>query len=417
MIMDQNNKGVTNNFSLEQILAALRKNWILILIFVIMFSAIGVLYGRFQKPVYTARHQAFYSTHNIMVSDPNSAEHINAARAYMDTVADFADEEFVIKRADYGEYLKQKNVNSSLTVKQFLNGLNDTTYKKYDFSGTTELLQSSVDVFFTQEVLENKTLVDRTYVLRGILTQRGDNTLTVKTYGGTDVEVSANDLLYVKKTDKYMSEYSFYDLVLLSAGDNIKVHMTTSTGTTPTELSGVYVSKTDSDMTVDVNGVEVKINTDNFKKATLILPSYFLASNVGVDYSNGSDNSDESFVFTFRYTDNTPQLAIDKVQFIIKSMAIEATRLSYDLNEAKLAKFVLFKNVEVTIEGSAGYLYYSSSVSKTKTLIMFVVIGFVAGCLIAYIKELLDLTIKRKDDLEAITDTNVLTIIPAEGDE
>lgn len=413
--MEQTNNN-EKSVGIGDIFGFFRKNWILILVIVILFSAMGVVYGRFQKPVYTARHQAFYSTRNITVDDPNAAEHVNVARAFMDTVVDFADEELVVKRADYlyDEYLSQKLVNPDLTAKEYLNSL-DEVYKKYDYSELSELVQAPVDVFFKQEVLEGKQLIDRTFVFRGTLTSRSNDKITVMSNSETAIDISKSDFLYAVKTDRYMSEYSFADLSLLSAGDNVKVYMSNVDLTE--ELVCKFVSVDNNVLTLDVNGTEVEIKKANFKKLTLTIPSYFNADSISVDYANGTNDTDESFVFTFKYTDDTPELAIDKVQFVIKAMSIETNIYLFNENAPMLAKFVLFKNVEVNIDGSAGYLYYTSSVSKTKTRILFFVIGVAAGCLIAYIKEILDKTIKKKEDLEAISGTKILTVIPAEEDE
>lgn len=418
--MDQQTNQTERGLRFNDILISFKKNWILILVVVILFSALGVVYGKFQKPVYTARHQAFYSTRNIVIDDINAAEHINAARAFMDTVADFADEEYVVKRADYlyGQYLKEKQTNPSLTAKTFLSEYDARVYKKHAFNSLPELVQSTIDVFFLREVEEKKQLIDRTFVVRGTLVSVKDNMLSVMTQEGTQVDIDRDSFLYAIKTESYMSEYAFYDLPLLSNGDAIKVYTTTDASIgIPTEISGKFVSCTESDLTIDVNGVEVRINKENYKRATRILPSYFYADNIGVDYTNGTNDTDESFVFTFKYTDVTPELAIEKVQFVIKAMDIESKIYFFNPHGAVLAKFVLFKNVEVSIAGAAGYLYYTSSVSKIKTFILFFAIGVVAGCLISYVKELLDKTVKRKEDLENLTDTKVLTVIPLEGDK
>ena len=127
--MEQTNQ-VTKNSTLKDILVAFRKNWILIALIVVLSSVAGFFYGKFQKPVYTARHQAFYTTSDITVEDPNSAAHINAARAYMDTVADFGNKEHVVKRADYlySLYLNAKAADDTLTAKKFLDDLDQTMY-------------------------------------------------------------------------------------------------------------------------------------------------------------------------------------------------------------------------------------------------------------------------------------------------
>ena len=416
--MEQTNRG-EKGMRFNDILLSFKKNWVLILVVVVLFSVIGWLYGRYEKPVYTAKHQTFYSTHNFMVEDPNAAEHINAARALMDTVADFCDEENVVKRADYlySQYLKAKETNDTLSASQFLKTYSEINYKKYSYNELSELLQQPVDVFFRKEVVENNRKVIRPFVFRGILLSRSEGELNVKSTSGHLETISADDFIYAVKTDSYQSEYSFNELSLIPQGTMVKAFMLTNTGINlPTNLTGEYVGSTENDLTIKVGDVDVKIIKENFKKATLVNTSYFDAGKIDVDYSNGAGEEDESFVFTFKYTDDTIDLAKEKVQFVIKAAAIETTIYTFDEDKAVQAKFVLFKNVEVTLDGAAGYLGATSSVSKTRTFIVFFAIGMVVGLLVAYIKEIMDKTVKKKDDLEMITETKVLTVIPAEED-
>jgi hypothetical protein len=282
-----------------------------------------------------------------------------------------------------------------------------------------ELTEQSVDVFFYKDVVENKVTHTRTYVFRGTLKKFYNEKILLESSNGTQLQISFADFIYAVRTDAYQPEYSFNELSLVPVNHDVKIFTLTNTGISlPTEITGKFVSADATSCTImSSNNVEVKIIKDNFKKLILLTPSYFSANKIGVEYENGKENSDETFLFTFRYTDDTPELAREKVQFIIKSANIEARTYLFDESNPIQAKFKYFKNVNVTIDGKAGFLSVATSVSKTKSIIIFFAIGFVAALVIAYLKETLDTTIKKKEDLEEITDSKILTVIPVEEDK
>ena len=57
-----------------------------------------------------------------------------------------------------------------------------------------------------------------------------------------------------------------------------------------------------------------------------------------------------------------------------------------------------------------------SSVSKSRTLILFAVIGVVIAAAVVYVKTITDKTVKEKAELEQIVGQDVLAIIEKTGD-
>lgn len=411
--MENNNPSAKNN-TVSAVFGALKKNWILILVIIILFACMGVMYTRMQNSVYTAREKVFYTARNIVVDNDNSAEHVNAARAYIDTVADFCNEENSVKRADYmyGRFLAEKELNPDLTANDFLDKIKEEN-RKYTYNELTAFIGSNVDVdvFYTVSVEENKRMVDKTFSFNGKIVELFDQEFVLQNPVAS-LTVKKSDFLYAKITESYKSEYAFYDLSKVKIGQTVKVFTyEDAQHVKPIELVGEFQNYDDYSCTVKVDGVSRRILRENFKKLTVILPSYFYAGSISVDYEKTASSGDENFIFTINYTDVTPELAMEKVKFIISAIDYETKLYATNYYAPAEAKFIFFKNVEVSIV-DAGYSGYSSSVSFIKNMVVFLAIGVLVGVLSAYLKELFDNTVKTKEDLEHITGVKMLSAIP-----
>jgi capsular polysaccharide biosynthesis protein len=73
-----------------------------------------------------------------------------------------------------------------------------------------------------------------------------------------------------------------------------------------------------------------------------------------------------------------------------------------------------FDTVEVAMK-DLGTMPVSTSSSKMKTILVFGVISVVAGVVVVYIKNLLDNTVKTKEDLNRITGVDLLASIDKQG--
>lgn len=422
--MEKNNS-VSDKNTISGIFGALRKNWLLIVISLVVFAIAGGIYLSLQKPIYTAKNKAFYTAHNIVVDNDNSAEHVNAARVYIDTVVDFCNEENTVKRADYyyGRYLAEKELNPDLTVEQFLQTLNQEKKTYTDFNQLMQFVGGErLDVFYTVHAVENKREVEKTFVFSGTIIIQ-DNSIVeedegldkiIITHAGETFEVLRKDFLYARVSDTYMSEYSFLNLDLISQGQTVKVFTYEDVKhLKPIEKVGVFKGYDDTGVTIEVDGQDVTILREDFKKLTLVLPSYFNANAISVEYEKSIVSNEENFILTIGYADANQQIARDKVRFVINAIDTEAKLYAIDELEPVEAKFTFFKNVEVTIS-DADFDGYSSSVSTIKTMFVFLAIGIAVGVLTAYLKELFDNTIKTKDELEALTGVKMLSAIPVE---
>ena len=211
----ENNTSSSGKNTISAILGALKKNWILILVVLLIFTIAGTIYSKMQNPVYTARQKAFYTAKNIVVENDNSAEHVNAARAYIDTVADFCNEENSVKRADYmyGRYLIEKENDPTLTADKFLANYDEENKKYQDYTELVSLIGQKIDVFFTVSVEENKKPVEKTYNFSGKLMSFEEDKITLEN-GNASVTVNKGDFLYAKISDTFKSEYERMFLVV-----------------------------------------------------------------------------------------------------------------------------------------------------------------------------------------------------------
>ncbi len=113
-------------------------------------------------------------------------------------------------------------------------------------------------------------------------------------------------------------------------------------------------------------------------------------------HAEETEELETSFYFTISYTDSTLEYAQDKVEILAYAFNKESKEIVSE-NELKYFEGVL---VEVNSSGSAGVI---NNVSKTRTMILFGLIGIALALFIVYIKTILDNTLKKSEDLEEIT--------------
>lgn len=113
-------------------------------------------------------------------------------------------------------------------------------------------------------------------------------------------------------------------------------------------------------------------------------------------YAEETEELETSFYFTISYTDGTYDEAADKAKI-----------LSYAINKESVKKigedeYKYFDGIKIDIT-NAGTIGVSNNLSKTKTIILFGLIGVAAAALVVYLRQVLDNTVKNTEDLEEIT--------------
>ena len=102
---------------IREALYVLRRNLILMLAVVLIVTAVGIVFANVRKPNYTASVRMSFRAELVDKSTSQVVHNINAMRAYIDTVVDFADEGVVVDRANYyyTRYLDEKAKGTKLS--------------------------------------------------------------------------------------------------------------------------------------------------------------------------------------------------------------------------------------------------------------------------------------------------------------
>lgn len=115
-----------------------------------------------------------------------------------------------------------------------------------------------------------------------------------------------------------------------------------------------------------------------------------------------------NWVFKVKYTDKTEKDALEKIYVLV--LAYKHELYSENNNDS------YFTNLNVKIS-NLGLDGVSKDVSKSKIIIIAVIIGIVLSLLVVYLKNLLDNTVKDREDLERITGVAVIGSIGERREE
>ena len=124
------------------------------------------------------------------------------------------------------------------------------------------------------------------------------------------------------------------------------------------------------------------------------------------DISTQTVKNDEAtnWIYAVNYTDNNEKEALEKTYILVLAYKHE---LYWDSELGDLGVERYFTGLTINID-SLGFDGSSSDVSYIKIIIFSFLIGAVLAVIIVYVKSLFDNTIKDADELERITDTQVL---------
>ena len=161
----------------------------------------------------------------------------------------------------------------------------------------------------------------------------------------------------------------------------------------------------------------------NFKNAQLTNPnlsvSEFLENDANYDPNNRGKNKDivkskisvvvgdaeSPFSFYVKYKDTNRQHAIEKVQILVHALNDECNK-----KDAISGQLVYFAHMNTQIL-FFGVTSVQQSITTTKTVALFAVIGLVLSLAIVGLKGYFDNTIKSKSEIESITGVSLLATI------
>ena len=118
------------------------------------------------------------------------------------------------------------------------------------------------------------------------------------------------------------------------------------------------------------------------------------------------------YSFIVKYTDADKEAAEDKVKLLVLAADLESNE-KIVIDNVEYYKY--FDGVESKFR-DYDWIKTESSISKSRTLILFAVIGAVIAAAVVYVKTITDKTVKEKAELEQIVGQDVLAIIEKTGD-
>ncbi len=139
--MDIQNERETGGNIIQEIFYAIKHNWILILLIVVLSMACGMGYSFIKKPNYTAGENVVYKATNHN-GDSSTRENVNLMGAYFNTVLDFCDEGVVVDRANF-YYVQYKN-SGVATIDEFIDSKLDDYRNSVSVVKSTQIVKSNI---------------------------------------------------------------------------------------------------------------------------------------------------------------------------------------------------------------------------------------------------------------------------------
>ena len=166
-----------------------------------------------------------------------------------------------------------------------------------------------------------------------------------------------------------------------------------------------------SEFVEEVKTVEENNNTSHdlfYNVSKIVKTEYIAAKNISASASKSSDG-DVSFLVSVRYTDEERQPSADKAKILVCAIENEVNEEVAGTTENKY----FYLNVKLYDYGSSAPY---SNIAVQKTIIIFLALGVVVALVAVYLKNLFNRTIRDKEELEAITETNLLAYIEDQGE-
>lgn len=393
---EQNVNNVVKERNLfQQVFKIIKRNILLLLITVLVVTSIGWVYASLRTPNYIAEAQVLYS----MGDGQDVTNDVNTTHAYKETVMDFCDNGVVIDRANfyYKSYVKD-SAYVNLGVDAFIADVQQLERNIASYSTEIGILeereQKRADIEDLGTVVNNPTLTQ----IRMEIASLGQQAVLVKMIRNSYLEL--DQATTKAERDTLLATIQKYEKLLVRA----------KRGEALSEISTVP-SLENSDGTVETSEEKyiVRLKTDlatlqqnelfyQTEDSNSVEEEYIDSKNVGV-INYESEEIENAFAFGVTYLDNKADLSQEKVKVLILAFGVES---SY-----------FFTGLNTTIE-DMGVVSCNVDMSKTKIIVVAVVIGVVLGLLIVFTLQALDKTIKSKEQAEELTGCAVLACIESQ---
>ena len=393
---EQNVNSVVKERNLfQQVFTIIKRNILLLLIIVIVATAVGWVYANLRTPNYIAEAQVLYS----MGDGQDVTNDVNTTHAYKETVMDFCDNGVVIDRANfyYKSYVKNSSY-ATLGVDAFIADVHKLERNIASYIAEIGILeereQKRADIEDMGTVVNNPTLTQ----IRIEIASLGQQAVLIKMIRNCYLEL---DEATTKAERDILSEtIQKYEKLLVRAkrGEALSEISTVPSlenadGTVETSEEK-YIVRLKSDL-LALQQNELYYQSDDSQSGN---EEYIFSKNVGIKKYD-SEEVENAFAFGVTYLDNKAELSKEKVKVLILAFGVES---SY-----------FFTGLSTTIE-DMGVVSCSVDMSKTKIIVVSVVVGVVLGLLIVFTLQTLDKTIKTKEQAEELTGCAVLACIESQ---
>ena len=393
---EQNVNNVVKERNLfQQVFKIIKRNILLLLITVLVVTSIGWVYASLRTPNYIAEAQVLYS----MGDGQDVTNDVNTTHAYKETVMDFCDNGVVIDRANfYYKSCVKDSTYVNLGVDAFIADVQQLERNIASYSTEIGILeereQKRADIEDLGTMVNNPTLTQ----IRIEIASLGQQAVLVKMIRNSYLEL--DQATTKAERDTLLATIQKYEKLLVRA----------KRGEALSEISTVP-SLENADGTVETSEVKyiARLKTDlallqqnelfyQTEDSNTVEEEYIDSKNVGV-INYESEEIENAFAFGVTYLDNKADLSQEKVKVLILAFGVES---SY-----------FFTGLNTTIE-DMGVVSCNVDMSKTKIIVVAVVIGVVLGLLIVFTLQALDKTIKSKEQAEELTGCAVLACIESQ---
>ena len=390
----------TQKNGLQEILNVLKKNILLILIITIVVTAIGGVYATLRKPEYIAEEQVLYS----MGDRSDVPSDINTMNAYKETIMDFCDTGVVVDRANYYffQYIKEY-VDKGYNLDQFIQEVQAKEGKLQSYQNEidtlvalkgkiNDLIKLTAPDATKIESLIFQTEIEKSALLQQVLIIRQLRALNDQ-YNSATVPAEKENLL--RQIDTYqtylkLSKRSQEHISAVGTKLNWPIEVDVDR-----EKQITFINQSIVAVEGELTALRASTSLYYDKDAQTRITDYIQAERIGVnEYSNATD--EQTFDFGITYLDNTQETAIEKVKILVLAYGIESSYFFVDL--------------KTTIE-DMGPLPCRVDIEKSTIIIVAFVVGLALSLLIVYLIQVLDKTVKSKEEVEELTGHAVLACI------
>lgn len=383
---------------LRRIVGAIRMKWYVFVAVIVASTILGAVFSYTVKSVYSASVKAFYKAKmNDSVDTPYD---YTVTRAYLDTVNAFCVTDNVLSRADY-YYEEYKNQSEYATVGEYLNAKKQEEHTEYSFD---EVAQSPDD------------FIGKELVMTAVAEKINSSQTTERKYFGTLVNVVVG-APYADKNGRIVKDsegnaVTYDGLDIKNAESNYEKTLIVRYKYLGEEQNLTYLRSVFSEFASKESELKEIIIRKNVQTASRE-NKYFYADKVSVQSSSATDET-ISFSLVVAYKDENAKIAEDMAKILVYAIDTEAKICvpysSKGESVTDLYSEYKYFGVKISV-ADWGFLGTSSSVSRTKFIIVFFLLGVLIGLAVVYLCMILNRTVTDKNELESLTGVNCLGFI------